>query len=391
MRTGLLRLAWRYLAFRRGRTLMLIACLALTFLLPVAVALLVAAQGERMRARAVATPYVVGAPGSRYDLVVSSLWFRGRTPEHTTMRELARIESDGRGVAVPLLVRHTAGGAPLVGTTYDYFERRGLVAAAGRLPGLLGEAVVGSAAAARLGVGVGDRLLTDGESPFALGLGYPLRLNVVGVLAASGSADDDAVITDLSTTWLVEGHYHGHADAATEAPENVLERDEEGRPRLGAAVVQWTEVTPDNIDTFHLHGEIESMPLTGILVWPRDARGRVVLEGRYAVATDAQMLRSTEVVDELLGFVASMKRFFDAHTALVAVATGLLFLLVIALTIRTREREFLTYQRIGVSRARIASLVGIEGGAVIVTAVVIAAALGAVLARALERILELPT
>ena len=176
--SGLVRLAARWLAFHRGRTLLLVGCLALAFLLPITVSRLMAAQGDRMRARAVATPYVVGAPGSRYDLVVSSLWFRGRTPGSTSMREIDRVEGDGRGVAVPLLVRHSAGGLPLVGTSYDYFERRGLHPAQGRLPAILGEAVLGATAAERSGVGVDGHVLTDADGLLGMGIEYPVRLRV---------------------------------------------------------------------------------------------------------------------------------------------------------------------------------------------------------------------
>lgn len=389
--SGLVRLATRWLAFHRGRTLLLVGCLALAFLLPITVGRLMAAQGDRMRARAVATPYVVGAPGSRYDLVVSSLWFRGRTPGTTSMREMGRVEGDGRGVAVPLLVRHSAGGMPLVGTSYDYFERRGLHAAKGRLPAILGEAVLGATASAQSGVGVDGHVLTDADGLLGMGLEYPVRLRVVGVLAPSGSADDDAVFTDLQTTWLVEGLLHGHADAARQDPARVLGHDEAGAPRLDSGIVQYTEVSADNLDSFHLHGELADMPLTGILVWPNDERGRTILLGRYGVANDAQMLEPTEVVDELLGFVASLKRFFDAQTWLVGIATALLLVLVVALTIRTRERELLTLRRIGVSRARMAALLGIEVGAVLVAAAALASVAGWALARVLARSLGLPS
>ena len=96
-------------------------------------------------------------------------------------------------------------------------------------------------------------------------------------------------------------------------------------------------------------------------------------------------------MDELLGFVASLKRFFDAQTWLVGIATALLLVLVVALTIRTRERELLTLRRIGVSRARVAALLGIEVGVVLVAAAALASVAGWALARVLARALGLPS
>ncbi|MCA9317421.1 MAG: hypothetical protein KDB73_18185, partial [Planctomycetes bacterium] len=87
----------------------------------------------------------------------------------------------------------------------------------------------------------------------------------------------------------------------------------------------------------------------------------------------------------------SLKRFFDAQTWLVGIATALLLVLVVALTIRTRERELLTLRRIGVSRARVAALLGIEVGVVLVAAAALASVAGWALARVLARALGLPS
>ena len=45
---------------------------------------------------------------------------------------------------------------------------------------------------------------------------YPLKMKVVGILAASNSADDGAVFVDLKTQWVIEGFGHGHQDLESE-------------------------------------------------------------------------------------------------------------------------------------------------------------------------------
>ena len=83
-----LRLAWRYLAYHRVRTALLVLCVALVFLLPLAVQLLVDSYSRALGARAAATPLVAGAPGSRYDLVLNALYFEGRVPGPTSLAEV---------------------------------------------------------------------------------------------------------------------------------------------------------------------------------------------------------------------------------------------------------------------------------------------------------------
>jgi len=376
-------LAWRYVAHHRVRSLLLAACIALAFLLPLAVQVLVDVYGRALTARAEATPLVAGARGSRYDLVLSSLYFKGRIPDPLSMADADELLDSGLALPVPLLVRRRARGFPVVGTTLDYYAFRGLELAAGDLPLVLGDAVLGAAAARELELGVGDSLLTEQGSLYDLTAGYPLRLRVVGVLADAGSPDDRAVFVDVKTAWIVEGIGHGHRAAETESEDRVLARDDE-RVVLSAAIVEYTEITPENVDGFHFHGDRADYPLTAILVVPHDAKSATILKGRLRVSPTAQVLVPTEVVDELLGFVLRVKVFFDANTLLVTVATALLVALIVMLTLRLRRRELETLSKLGCARGRVVAILATEWGLVLGAGLAGAAALAAVLVRLAE-------
>ena len=75
MKPKALYLAWRYLLFHKMKTTILLACLGLTFLLPLGVHFLVGYYETTLAARALGTPLVIGAPGNRFDLVLKSLYF----------------------------------------------------------------------------------------------------------------------------------------------------------------------------------------------------------------------------------------------------------------------------------------------------------------------------
>ena len=77
-----------------------------------------------------------------------------------------------------------------------------------------------------------------------------------------------AVFVDLKTAWIIEGLGHGHPDlAAPEAAAGVLSR-EENRITANASVLQYNEITEDNIDSFHFHGDPSGFPITALIAVP---------------------------------------------------------------------------------------------------------------------------
>ena len=77
-------LAWRYLAYNRGKTAVLVASIMLVVYLPVALRVLVAQSAAELTSRAEATPLLVGAKGSALELALNSLYFESAPPERTT-------------------------------------------------------------------------------------------------------------------------------------------------------------------------------------------------------------------------------------------------------------------------------------------------------------------
>ena len=207
-------------------------------------------------------------------------------------------------------------------------------------------------------------------------------MRIVGVLATSDGPEDHAVFASLETVWIAEGIGHGHAAADRQDPAAVVAR-RDGEVVLDASVVEYQEITPDNVDSFHFHESSDDLPLTAILVWPDEPRDATILRARYRVDDDAQLLEPVAVVDEITAFVLGLKVFFDANVALVLVATVLLLGVVVALSVRVRAREFRTLDRIGVPRATIAAAVALEFGVVVVAGAVLAVAAAAALVQIL--------
>ena len=365
-------LAWRYLAFHRVKTAILVGAITLIVFLPVGLRVIVNQSSRQLTARAEATPLVIGAKGSPTELTLNTLYFSSDVPARTTFAAASEVADTDLAQAIPMYVRFRVRDQPIVGTTLEYFEFRGLELAEGRQMAVLGEAVLGSRAAEKLGVGPGDHVVSSPESVFDIAGVYPLRMPVVGVLEFTDSADDDAVFVDMKTAWVIEGLGHGHQDLSQpEAAAGVLRR--EGNVVVGnASVMQFNEITPDNIDSFHFHGDLSDFPLTAVVVVPPDQRSSALLQGRYQTAELNQVVSPTEVMDELLGTILTVEKFVIAGAVTVGLATLATSFLVFALSLRLRRRERETLFKIGGSRAAVATVMTSEIVAVLAVGVLLA-------------------
>ena len=373
-------MAWRYLRFYRWKTTVLVGSISLILFLPAGLHVLVEQGAEVLTARAEASPLLIGAKGSAVDLTLSALYFRPPHVEPLPHREVTRVDRSGLARGIPLHLRFTVGRQRIVGTTMDYADFRGLEVERGRRLAMLGECVLGSEAARALGVDVGGHVLSSAGSAFDVAGSFPLKMPVVGVMAPTGTADDDIVRVDLKTAWVIAGLAHGHEDVnrAEEGDRRVLQRDD-SNVVANASVLSYTEITSENSDSFHFHGDPDDFPVDAVLAVPDSFKASVLLRGRYEEEDSAvQMIVPTEIVNEVLDTMFSVRDWVLLGSLAVGAATAMTAALVFALSIRVRRREIETIKKIGGGRQRLATILGAEIVVVILGAVVVAGALTAV-------------
>lgn len=376
---GVVRIVLLHAWHHRVRTLLLAIAVAIALALPIASRLIVDRFETGLRQRAETVPLLVGAAGSRFDLVFTSLHFRrselGTVPM-SLVDELLSEQTDGRTRAIPLHARFTARGEPVVAVGFEYFGERGLGVAEGRLPARLGEVVLGARAASRLAdedgspMGVGSELASDQRASLDITAPSSIVLEVVGVLSATGTPDDDAVFTDLATAWLLEGLSHGHEDARTIEGETEVLGKSEDLIALSGAVPTLQRVTDETAASFHLHSSPADLPITAVLVYPPSDKTLTILASRHNQGS-TQAVRPVRVVDELVSFVLRLRTVFDAIAAVLALSTASLVIVVTVLNLRLRDDELRTLGEIGVSRSRVwcvalgdLVIVGVLAGAV---------------------------
>ncbi len=352
-------LGWRYIVRHRLKAGILVASITVIFYLPGALSQLVAQSAEGLTARATATPLMLGARGSPLELTLSSLYFRSRTPQLLRFGALSEIDAE-LARTIPLYVRFKSRQFPIVGTNLDYLEFRGLRVGEGRRFAVLGECVVGSSVAEELELVPGGTIVSSPETVFDLAGTYPLEMNVVGVLEPTGTPDDQAIFVDIKTTWIIEGLGHGHQDLESAAAASAVLARDEGSITANASLVEFNRITDANRDSFHFHGDLSEYPISAAVAIPHEQKSGVILEGRLQMHERVQLIRPSDIMNELLATVFTVQRYVIAAIVLVGAATIATTLLVFMLSYRLRREEIDTLTKIGGSRGSIALVVGSE-------------------------------
>lgn len=376
MLIGPLLLALRHARHGAGRSLLLLLCIAAAAFLPMITHVTTRDFEQRLSRRAASTPLVIGARGSRFDLTLQALYFRESRAPAISMEDWRKVLDSGAGTAIPMNVRFTARGFPIVATTPEYAQMRRLRVGWGRLPVGLGECAVGSLVAKQLGISSGDSLFSDQPDSFDIVTPPSLKMRVVGVLKPAGTPDDFAVFTYIATAWVLEGLSHAHTPPAVIPPGLLLDSSEQHLV-ISEALVDENEARPDNLTTFHLHSSQQELPLSAIIVVPRSDKDETLLRARVDSDPRLQAVAPEAVIRELLGFVVRIRALLDMISALLIVVTGILLALVMALSARVRAREVATLFRIGASRATVLAMFAWEWAMLLAAGILLAAVLAA--------------
>jgi len=354
-------LAWKYVLFNKIRTMILVICITLIAVLPLSLEILLDESEEQLLSRAERTPLIIGAKGSVLDLIMNTLYFTNETPDFISMNSSKAIDESGLALPIPVYNRFRANHFQIVGTTLDYFYFNELQIKDGRFLALLGECVIGADVARQLSLKPGDSLISTPETVFDIAGIYPLKMNIVGVLKQSHTPDDRAVFVDLKTAWIIEGLVHGHEDLEKTSDTSVILKRTGDNVVANAKLVQYTEITEGNINSFHFHGDSNQYPITAVIVVPEDNRSGTILQGRYVQdGVQEQIVKPVEVIDELLQNIFRIRNVLDAVIAFVGIATLLAVVMVFSLSLRLRQREINTIFKLGCSRMTITKLVGTE-------------------------------
>ncbi|MFN7230512.1 MAG: ABC transporter permease [Brevundimonas sp.] len=302
-----------------------------------AVSLVQTAAETRLQRDLGGVDLVVGAEGGGLQLVMSAL-LQADAPTGIIPAEVwTDLARDPQvAAAVPVAMGDSVGDVRIVGTTPAYADLYGGDVAAGRWWTGGMEAVLGAAAAQRLGLAPGDTFIgAHGEGPGTVAhADHPYT--VVGVLAPTGTVLDRLALTSLDSVWSLHaapGHSHDQSHDHDHGHDHAHDHAHADAPRQITAVLV----------------DVRS-PLAAVTLGPR-------LEAEPGLKV-AQPAREVQRLNALLGGGAGLLRQFGVGLGVLA-AGG--FGLALTGALLARRREFALLKALGARPATLARLVLGEG------------------------------
>ena len=186
------------------------------------------------------------------------------------------------------------------------------------------------------------------------------------MLERTHTSDDLGIFVDLKTTWIIQGLGHGHQDVTRLADPTLIYERTERKVTATPKLYHYNEVTKENLQSFHFHGNSAAYPVTAVIAFPQDGKSETILRGRYLREDEKhQIVKPTEVIDGLLQNIFRIKSVLDGVITVVGFATILAMILVFSLSLRLRQREIQTIFKLGCRKGTIVRLLGAEIGMIL--------------------------
>ncbi len=214
---SVLRLAWAYLAARPLLAALHVLLVAIGMATLVLVILFTSQAEERLQRDVRPVDLVLGAKGSPLQVILSAVLQVDVPTGNIDYGEALKVAASNLvASATPVSLGDSFRGDRIVGTDASYLELYGARIASGRLFARDLEAVLGADVARRSGLGIGATLVGSHGLASSAGGGahaaHPLQ--IVGVLAPTGTVADRLVITTLGSVWAMhEAHDTGSVAA----------------------------------------------------------------------------------------------------------------------------------------------------------------------------------
>ena len=276
---------------------------------------------------------LAGSTPNYMSIIESSHLFKKTASSNFPVKSINQLKEFGE--VISLNIGFTAFQKPIVGTESRYFRLKDLKIAEGSYFLKIGECVLGANIAKELDLNLGDSFVNDPSSSFDISKSNPVKLKVCGILAESNTPNDHAIFTNLETSWVLEGIGHSHhPDEENDVDSSV------------------TDLSSGTLKHLHFHGDPNSFPLTGAIIFPEDDINKakllaLSLNNKIALTIVDPVAQIQEVYEKLSNIDTFFKfLFFMMLTALTLVIGILIFQ---AANLRSKEKEI--YQTLGVPKS----------------------------------------
>ena len=312
---------------------------------------------------------VVGAKGSPLQLVLSSVLHIDAPTGNIKLGEAKQIMNHPFvGDAIPVSYGDNYKGYRILGTEPAYLDHYGAVLGEGRLFNTSFEVVAGHAVAQKLGLKIGDKIL----SSHGLAAGGEAHddhpFTVVGILEPSGTVIDQLLISNLKSIWDAhdhgdedqgkeghtedsgehnhndehdhdhgdEEHHHEDGEHHHEEGEHDHDHDENGHEETDEGH-DYEKVQVE--DEAHDHGHDEEKEITSLLVKFKNPIGLVQLPRFINENTNMQAALPGFEIQRLMGLLGSGVKTLNGIAIAILLVSGFSIFISLLKTIRERRQE----------------------------------------------------
>ncbi len=329
-----LKLAFTYLRTHLLVTVLTVLSVALGLGLATIVLILSTQTKDTLKQETRYWDIVVGAKGSQLQLILNSMYYLDAPNGNISTDVWDHLRAnEGVGKIVPVSIGDNYYGAPIIGTTMDFFtvRQQGGAIASGRMFDKTMEVVVGAEVAERQHLTLGSQIVgshgwakggdTHSESPYT----------VVGILQRTGASMDRALYADYRSVWEVHARHHA-AGLAT----GVVDPDEVDEPEHGPEI-------------------------TALLVQLKQEGRRYQLADEINKNENAMATIPVDQVDQLVKtFISPLQGLLLLVAWLVVIVAALSILISLYLSLHQRRRDLAVLRALGATRIDIFRMIIIE-------------------------------
>lgn len=366
---NLVTLSLNYIRAQRLGTVLNLLLLALG-VATIAILLLFSHQlQERLSRDGRGIDLVVGAKGSPIQLILSSVYHIDVPTGNIPLQD-AELLTRNPAVkqAIPLALGDSHHGFRIIGTTPDYPRHYGAEPVQGRLWEKPMEAVLGTAAAARLGLAVGDSFVGAHGVVQAGEVHEERPYRVVGVLKPSGTVLDRLILTSVESVWRIhEEEEHERRPPAGGDAGTPVEREDHDRKQAETETGKHEEEREITALLIQYRSPLAAATL------PRHVNSQGALQAAAPAFETARLLT-------LLGVGLDTLRAFGL---LLIFTAGLGVFIALYNALKERRYDLAIMRTLGASRATLLRHILLEGLLLVFAGTLIGIVLGHTVAEAL--------
>ncbi|WP_339728537.1 FtsX-like permease family protein [uncultured Gimesia sp.] len=365
-----LTIAWKSIRQRRLASLLTALSVALGVTLMVSVLVINSVIDRMFNQTASGYDLVVGAQGSKLQLVLSTVFRVGAPIENLPYRYYTELKKDPRvEEAIPFAIGDVTqtGGFPIVGTIPRYFAleyvpgRHFRINKDGKfLPGTW-DAVIGSVVAKQNNWKMGDEFqLIHGSAE--MGHVHDEKFKIVGILAPTGTPNDRTVFVNLRGFYQVSGHEKPLDEALRREAAFFGEKiDEEKLKALMKENAAHDHSGHDHSGHDHEVPDAQK-EVTAILVQMKGDRLRgfttIKFQSELQEANQAMAVNPIQQISWLMtNIVGNIRTMLVVLTSLIILVSGVSIFVSIYNSMSDRKREIAIMRALGAGRTAVFTII----------------------------------